>query len=183
MRISRRKPRPTASQGKRHRVNTQLHTDQVRLIDENGQNLGVVDTSAALTMARDRGLDLIEVSPLANPPVARIIDYSKMRYEEEKERRKERAKQKKVEIKGIRLSLRISEHDRDVRLKQAEKFLGQGDKVRIEIILRGRERRHVEGATEIVTNFIKAVNDVTPVVTEQKIQVQGGKVSAMIAGQ
>jgi len=106
-----------------------------------------------------------------------------MRYEEEKERRKERAKQHKIEIKGIRLSLRISEHDAAVRLKQAEKFLGQRDKVKIEIILRGRERRHVDGAKEIVNTFIRTLGEAVPIVVEQPVQFQGGKMSALVAPQ
>ena len=183
MRISRRKPRPGQVPVKRHYINTQIRAPQVRLIDELGQNVGIVETTKAMAMAHERGLDLIQVSPLANPPVVRIVDYSKMRYEEEKERRKERAKQHKVEVKGIRLSLRISEHDREVRLKQAERFLGQRDKVKIEIILRGRERRHVDAAREIVSVFIRSLNDLVPVVTEQATQVQGGKVSALVARQ
>jgi len=154
---------------------------QVRLIDETGQNIGVIDTAKALAMAREKGLDLIEVSPLAKPPVAKIVDYSKLKYQEEKERRKEKAKQKKVEVKGIRLSLRISEHDKEVRIKQAEKFLNQDDKVKLEMILRGRERQHKDLARDIINKFIEAVDKTIPVSVEQSINIQGGKLSALIA--
>ncbi len=140
-----------------------------------------MDTTAAMAMAQDQGLDLIEVNPLANPPVVKIVDYSKLKYQEEKERRKERAKQHKIEIKGIRLSLRISEHDRDVRVHQAEKFLGQNDKVRIELILRGRERQHTALAKEIIEEFIQKVAVIIPVTVEQVVTIQGGKLSAVIA--
>lgn len=132
-------------------------------------------------MAQDRGLDLIEVNPLANPPVAKIVDYSKMRYQEEKERRKERAKQKKVEIKGIRLSLRISEHDTEVRVNQAAKFLNQDDKVKLEMLLRGRERQHTDLAKNIINKFVAAVNQIVEVNVEQPLSILGGKLSVMIA--
>lgn len=181
MRISRRKPKYDKFKQKRYRTNQFIRVPQVRLVDENGQNVGVIDTQKALNMAKESGLDLVEVSPLANPPVAKIVDYSKLKYQEEKERRKEKAKQKKVEVKGIRLSLRISEHDKETRLKQAEKFLNQDDKVKIEIILRGRERRHADLAKEIIHKFIDSLNQTTPVEIEQKLNVQGGKLSVLVA--
>jgi len=151
------------------------------LIDENGQNIGVIATPKALDMAREQGLDLVEVSPLAQPPVARIVNYSKMRYEEEKSQRKEKSKQKKIEIKGIRLSLRISDNDTAVRLKQAEKFLGQEDKVRVELILRGREKQHFGKARDIINKFVDSLNATMPVVTEQPLNMQGGKLSILLA--
>lgn len=132
-------------------------------------------------MAQDKGLDLVEVSPLADPPVAKIVNYSKLKYQEEKERRKEKAKQKKVEIKGIRLSLRISDHDKEVRIKQAEKFLNQDDKVKLEILLRGRERQHADLAKEIINKFVEEVDKLVPTAVEQPINRQGGKLSIVIA--
>jgi len=151
------------------------------LIDETGQNIGVIATDKALALAQEKGLDLVEVSPLATPPVAKIVDYSKLKYQEEKERRKERAKQKKTEIKGIRLSLRISDHDKEVRIKQAEKFLNHEDKVKIEMILRGRERQHKDLAREIIKKFIDSIDQLIPVKTEQALNIQGSKLSVMIA--
>src|SRR3989338_11416260 len=106
MRISRKKPNNKRVEFKKYRANQYIRSEQVRLIDENGQNLGNVPTQKALEIAQEKGLDLVEVSPLANPPVVKIVDYSKLRYQEEKERRKEKSKQKKVEVKSIRLSLR-----------------------------------------------------------------------------
>ena len=181
MRISHRRPKWKKQQQKRHQTNQYIRVPQVRLIDETGQNFGVVDTARALTMAREKGLDLVEVSPKAQPPVAKIVDYSKLKYQEEKERRKEKAKQKKVEVKGIRLSLRISEHDKEVRMKQAEKFLGQGDKVKLEMILRGRERQHKNLAREIVNKFITEINESTPINIEQPLSIQGNKLFVLIA--
>ncbi|NUM25690.1 MAG: translation initiation factor IF-3 [Candidatus Buchananbacteria bacterium] len=181
MRISRKKPRYNQVQNKRHRTNQYIRSEQVRLIDENGENIGIVTTAKALEMARDLGLDLVEVSPLANPPVAKILNYSKLKYQEEKERRKEKAKQKKVETKGIRLSLRISEHDTDVRIKQAQKFLTNEDKVKLEILLKGRERQHQDLAKEIIDKFIQKVGEAVPVVIEQPLNRLGSKLQVVIA--
>jgi len=181
MRISRKKPRYKKEQQKRYRTNQYIRVPEVRLVDETGENIGVIETRKALAMAQEKGLDLVEVSPLAKPPVAKIVDYSKMKYQEEKERRKEKAKQKKVEVKGIRLSLRIGEGDKSVRVKQAVKFLGQDDKVKIEIILRGRERQHKQLAKEIINKFIETINEEIQTNIEQPINIQGGKISVLIA--
>lgn len=166
---------------KRYRTNAFIRVPQVRVIDEDGQNLGVMDTSEALATAQERGLDLVEVSPLAQPPVVKITNFSKLRYQEEKERRKEKAKQKKVEVKGIRLSLRISDHDKEVRVHQAEKFLSQDDKVKVDLILKGRERQHANLAKDIIHKFIESINQLVPTVIEQPLSIQGGKFSVLIA--
>ena len=153
----------------------------MRLIGADGDNAGVVDTKVALADARARGLDLIEVSPKAQPPVARILDYSKLKYEERKESRKQKTKQKKVETKGIRLSVRISTHDRDVRLKQAGKFLLAGDKVKLEMLLRGRERQHRDVAKQVIDAFIAELSKTAPVKVEQALSQQGGRLSTVVA--
>jgi len=181
LRISRKKPGYNKGPERRHRTNQYIRVPQVRLIDENGQNIGVVETTKALAMAQEKGLDLVEVSPLAQPPVAKIVNYSKLRYQEEKERRKEKAKQKKIEVKGIRLSLRISDHDKEVRVKQAEKFLKQEDKIKIEMLLKGRERQHAGLAKKIINGFIEAIDKLIPINIEQPLNIQGGKLSVMIA--
>ncbi|HLC90022.1 MAG TPA: translation initiation factor IF-3 [Patescibacteria group bacterium] len=180
MRISRRKTFHKPEIFRRYHVNSFIRTPQVRLIDENGENLGVVATSQALSMAQEKGLDLVEVSPLAQPPVAKIINYSKLKYQEEKERRKEKAKQKKIEVKGIRLSLRISPHDIEIRLNQAKKFIGLDDKVRVEMLLKGRERQHFQQAREIINKFVADLNELIPVNLEQPLAAQGGKLSVLI---
>lgn len=181
MRISRKKFKSPGTDQKKHRINQQIRSAEVRLIDETGENVGVVDTRQAIEMAQDKGLDLVEVSPLANPPVAKIVDYSKLRYQEEKERRKGRAHQKKIEIKGIRLSLRIGEGDKMVRVKQTVKFLEAGDKVKIEMTLKGREKQHKDLAREIVNKFIQTVNESIETKAEQNLSIQGGKLSVIIA--
>jgi len=165
----------------KYRTNNFIRVPQVRLIDENGENIGVVETAKALAMAQEGGFDLVEVSPLANPPVAKILNYNKLKYQEEKEKRKEKAKQKKIEVKGIRLSLRISEHDIEIRINQAEKFLGQDDKVKVEMILRGREHQHKNLAREIINKFVESLNKKIPVNVEQPLNIQGGKLSILVA--
>lgn len=167
----------------RYKVNEWIKAPEVRLVDENGAHVGVIPTAQAIAMARERELDLVEVSPLANPPVAKILNYNKLKYEEGKERKREKAKQKKVETKGIRLSLRISPHDTETRLVQAQKFLGDNDKVRIEMILRGRERQHKDLAEKIIQNFIDNVHQTIPVKVEQGLSALGGKLSTIIVKQ
>ena|SRR3989344_2635578 len=165
----------------RFRFNDGIRVPEVRVVDEHGVNVGVLPTAQAIALARERELDLVEVSPLANPPVCKILDYNKLKYEEGKERKREKAKQKKIEIKGIRLSLRISKHDTETRMTQAQEFLGNNDKVRIEMILRGRERQHKDLAEKIIQDFITAVHQTIPVKVEQGISAQGGKLSTIIA--
>ena len=182
MRISRRKPK-YKNQYKiriKYRTNQFIKVPEVRLVDENGENLGVVPTEKALTMAREKELDLVEVSPLAKPPVAKILDFNKLKYQEGKEQRKEKAKQKKVEVKGIRLSLRIGKHDTETKLHQAEKFLSENDKVKIELFLRGRERQHRSLAKEIINNFLESLDQITPIKIEQELNVQGGRLTVVV---
>ncbi len=181
MRISRRyKFRRPINVQRRYRINQFIKAPEVRLIDDSGQNLGVVPTSRALQLAREQEMDLIEVSPLAVPPVAKILNYSKLKYQEEKERKKEKARQKKIEVKGIRLSLRISKHDIDTRINQAEKFLSEGNKVQIELILKGREKQHRNVAINIINDFIKSVDEKLPIKVEQTIKIQGGRISTTL---
>ena len=181
MRISRHRPKYTPDISKRYRINQHIRVPELRIIDEDGGNIGVMSTSEALALAQDRGMDLVEVSPVAQPPVAKIIDYSKLRYQEEKDRRKEKAHQKKVELKGIRLSLRISDHDTETRVKQAQKFLNDGDKVKVELMLKGRERQHVDLAKEIIKKFVDSLQTNHPVKIEQPITYMGGKLSILIS--
>jgi len=131
-------------------------------------------------MARERNLDLVEVSPVTEPPVCRIMDYGAYQYQQEKKERKQKAKQKKVAIKGIRLSLKIGPHDLDMRKKQALKFLNQGNKAKIEMFLRGRERAHASRAMEIMASFVKSISEECEVITEKDVTKQGGRLFLMI---
>ena len=141
------------------RVGNQIRVPQVRLINEDGEQLGVVQTKQALFMAEQAELDLVEVSPKAQLPVAKITDYGRMKYQKEKQIHKQKASQKKIEVKDVRLSLRISSHDMEMRLNQATKFFEKGHKLKVEIILKGREKQHWGKAVEIVKNFIAKLKE------------------------
>ncbi len=121
-------------------------------------------------MAKEKGLDLIEIAPNAKPPVCRIMDYGKFQYQKSRKERKQKIKQKKTEIKGVRISPRIGQHDLEFKAKQAEKFLNQGHKVKIEMILKGREKGLINIAKEKLNQFIEIIDLET--VFEQEIKRQ-----------
>jgi len=129
----------------------------VQVVDENGKNLGILDTYKALQIAKERGLDLVEIAPTAKPPVCKIIDYGKYKYQQEKKEQKQKAKRKEVEVKRIRIGFATSLHDLEHKAKQAGEFLAEGNKVRIEIKLRGREKAHLDLAKEKLNDFLKLI--------------------------
>ncbi|OGL65953.1 translation initiation factor IF-3 [Candidatus Uhrbacteria bacterium RIFCSPLOWO2_01_FULL_47_24] len=176
MRISRHRPKPV--QATLVRYNEWIRVPQVRVIDEHGEHLDVMDTSKALALARERGMDLVELNPGANPPVAKIIGYGQFKYQKEKEIRKQKVHAKTVEVKGIRLSLRIGEHDLQVRRDQAERFMSEGNRVRVEIILKGREREHADLARKILENFVASLPNIR---IDQPFERQGGILSMVVA--
>ena len=157
----------------RVRINQWIRLSPVRLIDEKGQNLGIVETDKALELAREKGLDLIEIAPNVRPPVCRIMDHGKYQYQKSKEEKQQKTKQKRIEVKGIRISFRISQHDLETKAKQANKFLDQGHKVRIEMILRGREKGLFEMAREKLNEFIKLISPEVKVEQEIKRNPRG----------
>lgn len=136
------------------RVNHQITSPQLRVINENGEQIGVMTTSEALQLAIEHGLDLVEIAPQAKPPVAKIIDFSKFRYQQQKAEQQQKKKAKKTELKTVRLSVRIGEHDKTNKAKQAEEFLSEGHLVRVEIRMRGRELAHPELAEEQIKSFM-----------------------------
>jgi translation initiation factor IF-3 len=162
-------------------LNEKIRAPEVRVIDENDQMIGVLATPKAIEMAKERDLDLVAVSPKANPPVAKFIDYGNFKYQQEKAAKKQKSKEKRTEVKDIRLSPRIGKHDLDVRLKQAEKFLSKGDKLTVEVILKGRERKYPELAKDVINQFIaKVQNDIMEIKIEQEPKRQGNKFMAII---
>jgi translation initiation factor IF-3 len=124
------------------RVNERIRIREVRLIDEDGQQVGIVPTREAMEMARSRGLDLVEVAPNAIPPVARIMDYGKFRYEQSRKERESRRHQHTIELKEVRIRPKIDDHDLETKGRQAAKFLDAGDKVKMTVLFRGREMAH-----------------------------------------
>ena len=126
------------------RMNEDIRVPEVRLIDHTGQNVGVVATSAAMARAVEAGLDLVEISPDSNPPVAKILDYGKFKYQEQKKAAEARKRQKVVEIKEIKMRPSIDDHDYDVKMRSIKRFFDEGDKVKVTLRFRGRELSHQE---------------------------------------
>lgn len=135
----------------------------------------------ALNIAREKSLDLVEIAPVARPPVLKIMDFGKFQYQKSKQDQKSKAKQKKVDIKGIRIGVRTDDHDLDFKKNQAEKFLKKGDKVKIEIIMRGREKAHQDLGRKNLEEFVKSIN--FPYNIEQEIKRFPGGFNIIIAPQ
>ena len=125
-------------------MNHQIDNRTVRLIDADGVNVGVVDREVALRKADEAGLDLVEISPNADPPVCKILDIGKYKYEEQKRKNEARKKQKVIEVKEIKLRPNIDDHDYDTKMKAMKRFLEEGDKVKVTLRFRGREMAHME---------------------------------------
>jgi translation initiation factor IF-3 len=138
-----------------HRINTRIEAREVRLIDAEGNNVGVVPTRQALIMADEAALDLVEISPDAKPPVAKILDYGKFRFQEQKRLAEARKKQRVVELKEIKLRPMIDDHDYEVKMKAARRFFDEGDKVKVTLRFRGREMDHQELGHKLL-NKVKA---------------------------
>lgn len=146
------RPKTQKTQKPRYRVNEYIRIPKVFVIDEKGEKLGEMSNTDAIELAKSKGLDLVEVSPKSRPPVCKIANFGKFQYTQSKQNKK--SKQKKVETKGVRIGIRTSEHDLDFKRKQVEKFIKKGHKVKIEMILRGREKAHQNLAKENLQKFI-----------------------------
>ena len=157
----------------------------MRLIDQNGENHGVVPTSKALKMAEDADLDLVLISPNQEPPVAKILDYGKYKYELAKKAKEAKKKQHVVEIKEVKMRYKIDTHDYEVRLKAARKFISQGNKVKGVVMLRGREMQHSNLAFDLAQKFITDMLEHSdmPVTLEKKPQLEGRNVTFFLVGQ
>ena len=140
------------------------------MTDAEGQSLGVMQVKDALEMAMEQHLDLVEIAPKAKPPVCRIMDYGKYRYEKQKREKEARKKQKVISIKEVKLRPNIEQHDFDVKLKNATRFLADGDKVKVTIMFRGREMSHPEIGKEILTKFADALKDSVTVERDAKLE-------------
>lgn len=141
-------------------LNERIRARELRTIDENGEQLGIITTREALRIAAERNLDLVLVAPEANPPVAKIMDHGRHKFETEKKAREARKKQHVVSLKELTLSYKIGEHDFQVRLRSLQKFLKEGDKVKVTIRFRGREVQHTNLATELLLRFAREVEDI-----------------------
>ncbi len=180
MRIHYRRKQYQKPTGVDYRANERIHVPEVRVIDEEGKFLGVLKIADAIAIAQEREMDLVEVSPKENPPVCKILDFGAFKYQKEKEKKAQKAHAKQVEVKGIRLSVKMGVHDLDVRKTQAIGFLEDGDKIKIEIMLRGREKAHGELAEQRIRAFMAEIEKKYLLYIEQPVTRQGGNVSAIV---
>ena len=163
-------------------MNERIRSKEVRLIDENGENKGIVETSKALKMAYDADLDLVLISPNQEPPVAKILNYGKYKYELEKKAKEAKKKQHTVDVKEVKIRYKIDTHDYLVRIKSIQKFIAQGNKVKVVIMMRGREMQHSNLAFDLANRFIEDLKD-EPLVVEKKPQLEGRNVTLYLGPQ
>lgn len=152
------------------RVNQEIRSDSIRLVDQNGNMVGVVQVSEGIRMAEAAGLDLVEISPTAKPPVCKILDYGKYKYEAQKKAHDARKKQKVIQIKEIKLRPTIDKHDLDIKIRNVLGFLEEGDKVRITLRFRGREMDHSEIGMAVLNRVQEALKDHCKIETPPKIE-------------
>lgn len=144
----------------RVRINERIRAKQIRVIGDGGEQIGVVPASEGLKLAKEKNLDLVEVAPQANPPVCRIMDFSKYKYDQEKKERLARKKQKATHLKEIRLKPNIEEHDYQTKLRHLKRFLGRGDKTKITLMFRGREMAHLDVGRQLMDRLMKDLSEV-----------------------
>lgn len=170
---------PPALNKDEHRINERIRVPQVRLIDEQGEALGIVPTYEALRLARERGLDLMEVSPQAQPPVCKICDYGKFKYEKKKKEHRARQKQTIIKVKEVQLRPNTEQHDLDYKFKNARQFLIDGDRVKIAITFRGREVAYADQGYKVLAKLTDFVQDVGMV--ESPAKLEGKKMILVLA--
>ena len=151
-------------------LNEQIRDREVRVVGPEGDQLGIMSSRDALRMAEERNMDLVKIAPQATPPVCKIIDYGKFRFEQSKREKEARKNQRIVDIKEVRLSLNIDKHDIDTKKKHATRFLQDGNKVKVSIRFRGREMGHPELGLEIMRNFASEMADVANVERAAKLE-------------
>ncbi len=165
--------------GPQVRVNHRIRVPEVRVVAEDGSNLGVLPTEDALRRAQEHGLDLVEVNPKASPPVCKILDFGKYKYEEKKKQREAKRKQTVVEVKEIKLRPKTDDHDINVKIKHARKFIESGNKVKVVCRFRGREITHPEIATQQLELIVQGVEDVANV--EQRPTMEARTMALLLA--
>src|SRR5690349_16368872 len=150
-------------QGDRLRINHRIRVPEVRVIGDDGEQLGVMTTQEALRIAEERGVDLVEISPRAFPPVCRVMDYGKYKYEQAKKKQQARKHASTVEIKEIKFRPKTEEHDMDFKVKHVRRFLEEGNKVRLVIVFRGREITHPQTGANVLNRVVDATQDICTV--------------------
>jgi translation initiation factor IF-3 len=161
------------------RVNRDIATAQVRLIDEQGENVGVVATNEALDRAEEAGLDLVEISPGAEPPVCKILDYGRFKYQDQKKKNEARKKQKTIDVKEIKMRPNIDQHDYDVKMRSINRFIADGDKVKVTMRFRGREMVHQELGLRVLDRVRDQIEEIAKV--EQFPRMEGRQMIMIVA--
>ena len=151
-------------------INEQIRDKEVRLIGENGEQLGIMSSREAMQLAREAELDLVKIAPTAKPPVCKIIDYGKYRYEQARKEKEAKKKQKVIEIKEVRLSPNIDTNDLNTKTSAARKFLEKGDKVKVTLRFRGREMAHMSKSRHILDDFANALSDIAVIDKPSKVE-------------
>ena len=160
-------------------INEEIRDREIRLVDENGEQLGVMLTRQAMDLAEERNLDLVKIAPQGKPPVCKLMDYGKHRFEQSKREREIRKNQKVITIKEVRLSATIEDHDVDVKYKNAVKFLTEGDKVKVTIRFRGRQIAHSEIGLQVMKDFAERLKDLG--VIERRPLIEGRNMIMILA--
>lgn len=161
------------------RINREIRADRVRVISESGEQVGVMSLREALMRAEDVGLDLVEISPAAKPPVVKIVDYGKFRYHQQKKEKDSKKAQVQIRVKEIKLKPNIDEHDFQTKLKHARDFILKGNKVRISIMFRGREMLHIDLGEKVVDQFCCSLSDIATIEAVPKLM--GRTMSTVLA--
>ena len=160
-------------------INEQIRDKEVRVIGENGEQLGIMSPKEAMKLAEEAGVDLVKIAPTAKPPVCKIVDYGKFRYEQTRKEKEARKKQRTIEIKEIRLSPNIDTNDLNTKINAARKFIGKGDRVKITLRFRGREMAHMNNSKHILDDFAEALSDIA--VIEKAPKVEGRSMTMFLA--
>ncbi|MDK2918075.1 MAG: translation initiation factor [Candidatus Petromonas sp.] len=160
-------------------VNESIRDREVRLIDSNGEQIGIMSSKKALEIAAEKKLDLVKIAPKAKPPVCKIMDYGKYKYEQAKKEKEAKKKQKTITLKEVRLSLKIEDHDLNTKARNAIKFLENGDKVKVSLRFKGRELGHTELGVEVLNKFYSIVEEVG--VMEKKPKMEGRSMVMFLA--
>ena len=160
-------------------INEQIRDKEVRVIGEDGEQLGIMSSRDALKLAEEAGVDLVKIAPTAKPPVCRIVDYGKFKYEQTRKEKEAKKKQKTVEIKEIRLSPNIDTNDLNTKINAARKFIGKGDRVKITLRFRGREMAHMNTSKHILDDFAEALSDIA--VVDKAPKVEGRSMTMFLA--
>lgn len=161
------------------RLNHQINAPEVRVINEGGEQIGVMKTGEALKLALEHGLDLVEIAPQARPPVVKIIDFAKFKYQQKKAESLQKKNAKKTEVKTIWISVRISDHDMQIKAKKVADFLGEGDLVRIELRMRGREQAFADLGRQNLQKFLTFISH--PYKIEVPLKRMGGTFSLTVS--